>query len=50
MRYLPLTADDRRAMLARIGVREIDELFADVRPTSSCARRPICRAARARSR
>ena len=30
MRYLPHTADDRRAMLARIGVRQIDELFADV--------------------
>lgn len=30
MRYLPLTADDRGAMLAKIGVDDIDALFADV--------------------
>ena len=30
MRYLPLTDDDRRAMLATIGVAGIDELFRDV--------------------
>jgi glycine dehydrogenase subunit 1 len=30
MRYLPLTADDRGEMLQRIGVKHIDELFADV--------------------
>ncbi|KAB2916033.1 MAG: aminomethyl-transferring glycine dehydrogenase subunit GcvPA [Hyphomicrobiaceae bacterium] len=30
MRYLPLTDADRRAMLARIGVADIDALFADV--------------------
>ncbi|WP_114520346.1 aminomethyl-transferring glycine dehydrogenase subunit GcvPA [Altererythrobacter sp. ZODW24] len=30
MRYLPLTADDRTAMLAKIGVGAIDDLFADV--------------------
>ena len=30
MRYLPLTPDDRQAMLARIGVRDIDTLFRDV--------------------
>src|SRR5215469_16066433 len=30
MRYLPLTATDRRAMLARIGVSDIEELFADI--------------------
>ena len=30
MRYLPLTPDDRRAMLATIGVKTIDDLFADV--------------------
>jgi glycine dehydrogenase subunit 1 len=30
MRYLPLTDDDRREMLARIGVARIDDLFADV--------------------
>ncbi len=30
MRYLPLTADDRRAMLAKIGAPNIDALFRDV--------------------
>ena len=30
MRYLPLRPDDRKAMLARIGVSSIDELFCDV--------------------
>jgi glycine dehydrogenase subunit 1 len=30
MRYLPLTPDDRTAMLAAIGVKSIDELFVDV--------------------
>lgn len=30
MRYLPLTADDRSAMLAKIGVNGIDDLFASV--------------------
>jgi glycine dehydrogenase subunit 1 len=30
MRYLPLTPDDRRAMLARIGAPDIDALFRDV--------------------
>ena len=30
MRYLPLTADDRTAMLATIGAATIDDLFADV--------------------
>jgi glycine dehydrogenase subunit 1 len=30
MRYLPLTDVDRREMLAKIGVRSIDELFRDV--------------------
>ncbi len=30
MRYLPLTADNRKAMLARIGVRDIDQLFEDI--------------------
>jgi glycine dehydrogenase subunit 1 len=32
MRYLPLTAEDRGEMLARIGVGRIDDLFADVPP------------------
>ncbi|MCX7281068.1 MAG: aminomethyl-transferring glycine dehydrogenase subunit GcvPA [Alphaproteobacteria bacterium] len=30
MRYLPLTSDDRRAMLARIGAPDVDALFRDV--------------------
>jgi glycine dehydrogenase subunit 1 len=30
MRYLPLTPDDRSAMLAKIGVSSVDELFRDV--------------------
>lgn len=30
MRYLPLTPDDRKAMLARIGAPDIDALFKDV--------------------
>ncbi|WP_294288672.1 aminomethyl-transferring glycine dehydrogenase subunit GcvPA [uncultured Sphingomonas sp.] len=30
MRYLPLTSDDRQAMLATIGAKSIDDLFADV--------------------
>jgi glycine dehydrogenase subunit 1 len=34
MRYLPLTADDRSAMLAKIGVSSVDELFRDVPETA----------------
>ncbi len=34
MRYLPLTDEDRRAMLAAIGCRSVDELFEDV-PSSA---------------
>jgi glycine dehydrogenase subunit 1 len=30
MRYLPLTPDDRRAMLAKIGAADVDALFRDV--------------------
>src|SRR5207302_857461 len=30
VRYLPLTADDRRAMLTKAGVASVDELFRDV--------------------
>ncbi len=30
MRYLPLSADDRQAMLATIGAASVDELFGDV--------------------
>lgn len=32
MRYLPLTAGDRSEMLAKIGVANIDALFADIPP------------------
>jgi glycine dehydrogenase subunit 1 len=32
MRYLPLTADDRTDMLAKIGVASVDDLFANVPP------------------
>jgi glycine dehydrogenase subunit 1 len=37
MRYLPLDADDRRAMLARIGAATIDDLFVDVPPAARLA-------------
>src|SRR6476646_2838266 len=37
MRYLPLTADERSAMLAKIGVSSADELFRDV---PEAARKP----------
>jgi glycine dehydrogenase subunit 1 len=30
MRYLPLTDDDRRAMLAKIGAPSVDALYNDV--------------------
>src|SRR5690348_5691949 len=30
MRYLPLTPEDRSEMLARVGVADIDALFADI--------------------
>jgi glycine dehydrogenase subunit 1 len=40
MRYLPLTAEDRRAMLARIGVSTIDALFRDV-PAAARLRQPL---------
>src|SRR6516165_10353326 len=32
MRYLPLDATDRRAMLRRIGVDNVEALFADIPP------------------
>jgi glycine dehydrogenase subunit 1 len=38
MRYLPLTQDDRRAMLARIGAGSVDELFRDVPESAQNAR------------
>src|SRR6266699_984255 len=34
MRYLPLTAEDRSAMLAKIGVSSVEELFRDVPATA----------------
>lgn len=40
MRYLPLTPDDRRAMLARIGVPSVDDLFRDV-PQSARLKAPV---------
>ena len=40
MRYLPLSDTDRREMLARVGVRHIDELFADV-PQNALLREPL---------
>ena len=49
MRYLPLTPDDRRAMLAKIGASDIDALFRDVPQARRwCRCRPsICRTRRA---
>ncbi len=38
MRYLPLTKDDRDAMLAKIGARDIDALFRDVPQSAVVAR------------
>ena len=38
MRYLPLTPDDRRAMLAKIGASDVDALFRDV---PAAARAPL---------
>jgi glycine dehydrogenase subunit 1 len=40
MRYLPLTASDRRAMLARIGARSIEDLYRDV-PAKARLRSPV---------
>ncbi|BAT58758.1 putative glycine dehydrogenase (decarboxylating) subunit 1 [Variibacter gotjawalensis] len=40
MRYLPLTPDDRGEMLARIGVKDIDALFADVPNDKLLAKAP----------
>ncbi|MFZ5792230.1 MAG: aminomethyl-transferring glycine dehydrogenase subunit GcvPA [Pseudomonadota bacterium] len=40
MRYLPLTASDRRAMLARIGARSINDLYRDV-PAKVRLRSPV---------
>jgi glycine dehydrogenase subunit 1 len=40
MRYHPLTPEDRADMLARIGVQNIDDLFADV-PADKLLREPL---------
>jgi glycine dehydrogenase subunit 1 len=40
MRYLPLSADDREAMLARIGVAAVDDLFANV-PKKALLKKPV---------
>lgn len=40
MRYLPLTDDDRRAMLAKIGVASVDALFGDV-PDKARLKAPV---------
>jgi len=40
MRYLPLSDADRAAMLARIGVNSIDELFADIPAGVRCQELP----------
>ncbi len=40
MRYLPLSNEDREAMLARIGVSSVDELFANV-PAAALLKEPV---------
>jgi glycine dehydrogenase subunit 1 len=40
MRYLPLTPEDRSAMLAKIGVPDIDALFADI-PADKLLKGPV---------
>ena len=40
MRFLPLSDDDRNTMLARIGVPDVDALFADVPPGKLLERAP----------
>ena len=40
MRYLPLTPEDRGEMLAKIGVSEIDDLFADI-PADKLLKQPV---------
>ncbi|MGL4635943.1 MAG: aminomethyl-transferring glycine dehydrogenase subunit GcvPA [Beijerinckiaceae bacterium] len=40
MRYLPLSTDDRAAMLAKIGVANIDALFANV-PAGKLLKKPV---------
>ena len=40
MRYLPLTEEDRRAMLAKIGVPSVDSLYRDV-PAGALLKAPV---------
>ena len=40
MRYLPLTPDDRAAMLAAIGAKSVDDLFVDVPQAARRGTRP----------
>ncbi|CAN1490018.1 GcvP Glycine cleavage system protein P (pyridoxal-binding), N-terminal domain [Rhabdaerophilaceae bacterium] len=40
MRYLPLSAEDRGAMLAKIGVSTVDDLFSDI-PADKLLREPV---------
>ena len=40
MRYLPLSADDRGAMLAKIGVKSVDDLFSDI-PADKLLTEPV---------
>lgn len=40
MRYLPLTPDDRKAMLEKTGFASVDDLFRDV-PTRARLNQPI---------
>jgi glycine dehydrogenase subunit 1 len=40
MRYLPLTDEDRRAMLAKIGVPSVDSLYRDV-PVGALLKQPV---------
>ena len=43
MRYLPLTPDDRTAMLAVIGAQSIDDLFVDVPAGAGATASSTCR-------
>ncbi|MBN8532922.1 MAG: aminomethyl-transferring glycine dehydrogenase subunit GcvPA [Rhizobiales bacterium] len=40
MRYLPLSAEDRGAMLAKIGVKSVDDLFSDI-PADKLLKEPV---------
>ncbi|MGL5448518.1 MAG: aminomethyl-transferring glycine dehydrogenase subunit GcvPA [Rhabdaerophilum sp.] len=40
MRYLPLSTEDRSAMLAKIGVKTVDDLFSDI-PADKLLKEPV---------